>query len=146
MNETDLPLQPEPTPEERREFEALSARLDEWAAEAAERVSIPVEAAEPDPVSGQSEPIDVRSRTPAWMRSPQVAAAVLAASVVGFLLLPDPGTGPVEQPAAPAVATGNALQAIDLEVASPHPYMIVPSSDPTISIVWLLDTDTNEGD
>ena len=28
----------------------------------------------------------------------------LAASVVGFLLLPDPGTGPVEQPTGPAVA------------------------------------------
>ena len=138
MNDHDLPLEPDPTPEERRRLEQLSAWLDDWSADVAERVPLPTE-----PSGTDRE----RMTIPSWLRGPHAAAALIAASVVTFLLLPDPGVAPVDPPSTTVAAIpGVALQALDLEVESPHPYMLVPTRDPSISIVWILDTDTHEGD
>ncbi len=149
MPNQNLPLQPEPTPEERRQLDELSARLDAWAATTAERVPLPE--AHPAPDSGVvrrggegEAPIRVRSRS---LRPRYVAAGALAASLVGLLYLGGPGRSPPDAGTPSPAPGGNVLDARDLEVASPSPYMIVPTRDPSISIVWLLGTQpTNEGD
>ena len=85
MTDQDLPLEPEPTPEERAHFEQLSAALDGWAADTSVRLPDPTSApATTSPPAGAPVTTGDGPDVLGWIRRPQFAAAILAASVVAF--------------------------------------------------------------
>jgi len=117
-------------PVDREWTDLLDSALDQWAEGAATRVALPT-----------------RGRTPPW------AWVALAASVVGILTLtqvpwgsPGSEVGPdtLENPT--AAAPGLALRASELDVAAPGPFMLVPTRDPSITVVWILNSPDESGE
>lgn len=111
------------TAEERERLQELDGALEAWAEAAAERVALP-----------EGEAVDPSSRARGW------GWIALAAAAAGVVLVTDPGgavrEGGVEAP------RGVALEAAELEVGSDDPFMVVPTRNPDIAVVWIL----NSGD
>ena len=56
----------------------------------------------------------------------------------------DVGPATLENPT--AAAPGFALQASELDVAAPGPFMLVPTRDPSITVVWILNSPDESGE
>jgi len=85
------------------------------------------------------EPVAPMGRRPAWRRwtvAPLAAAAVVAA----LLLLPnnaiEDGGGPLTSPPRSMVS--------DMDVEADRPFVVFPTNDPDIAVVWLLNPEESD--
>ena len=78
-------------------------------------------------------------RRPEWRRwtvAPLAAAAVLAA----LLLLPD---GAIEEDGVPPVSPARSMVS-DMDVEADRPFVVFPTNDPDIAVVWLLNPEESD--
>lgn len=78
-------------------------------------------------------------RRPAWRRwtaGPLAAAAVVAA----LLLLPD---GAIEEGGVPLTSPTRSMVS-DMDVEAERPFVVFPTNDPDIAVVWLLNPEESD--
>ncbi len=78
-------------------------------------------------------------RRPAWRRwtvAPLAAAAVVAA----LLLLPD---GAIEESGVPLTSPTRSMVS-DMDVEADRPFVVFPTNDPDIAVVWLLNPEESD--
>ena len=126
-------------PEERRQLDALSRALDRWATEAGERLRVPeTDAVGAGPASPRGSRRSGKREASARRtgRGLRWGFAVLAAAAAAGVFLIARGPAP-DAPAAPG---GVILSADGLDVASDRSFMVVPTRNPDIAVVWMLDS------
>jgi len=131
--------------EEREALAALNSALDDWAGGAATRLgqseSEEEEGSTPDSAVGRRSRAGgghpaVRVGTSPWVWG------ALAAAAAGVLLLSDPAERSREtesaRPERGMDPRGVALEASGLDVAADETFLLVPTRDPDITVVWIL--------
>ena len=116
--------------DERNMHAVLSAMADDLS----ER--LPDSAVDPAiPVQGPTAPVR-RHRSWKWTAGPLAAAAVVAA----LLLMPD---GAIEEVGGPAASPPRSMVS-EMDVEADRPFVVFPTNDPDIAVVWLLSPEESD--
>ena len=109
-----------------RDMRNMNALLEEMAVRASERV--------PSLVNGFGAPALRRPAWKRWTMAPLAAAAAVAALILARGLGTDQGGG--LEPSASAPPATNMMAELDVE--ADKPFVVFPTTDPDIAVVWLL--------
>jgi hypothetical protein len=130
--------------EEREALAALNSALDDWAGGAATRLG---QSEEEEEGSTPDSAVGRRSRAGGGHPSVRVGTSrwvwgALAAAAAGVLLVSDPAERSRETGSATPEGgmdpRGVALEATGLDVAADETFLLVPTRDPDITVVWIL--------